>query len=231
MQIRLALEKGQEGGALCWGLDYPGCFSFGTDDAEALLKFPQVLLNYEAWIRLHAEIPWFQLGDLDFRVVESFACHVVEHEGKPCEVNAFFNDDLRPLQALEITQAMLVFDWQREELLAGIETLPTEFLDRMFPGQRWSINGILEHISSTERYYLKCLGDKTSSHTQTEPLELLDYSASLIHQCLPMFAGSDLCTTFGCEEWTPRKFVRRILSHQRDHIGDIRQLIDQYLQG
>lgn len=230
MLIRLALEKGLDGeGTLCWGLDYPGCFSFGQDDAEALIKFPQVLLKYEAWLDLHTSAPWFRLGNLDFGVVETFACHVVEQDGTPCEVNAFFDDDLRPLKESDITQALLIFDWQRQELLAGIETLPPDFLDQMFPGQRWSVNGILGHIASAERFYLKCLGIQTPPPAQPDLLVLLEHSASLVHEHLPGFLGSNLQTTFKCERWTPRKFMRRLLWHQRDHIGHIRELVDKYL--
>ena len=230
MVIRLALEKGlQEEGTLCWGLDYPGCFSHGADDAEALIKFPQVLLKHEAWLNLHTDTPWFQLDDMDFRVIESFACHTVELNGAICEVNAFFDDDLRVLSESDISQALLIFDWQREELLAGIETLPTDFLERLFPGQRWSVKGILGHITTAERYYLQCIGVQASSPDQSDPIALLQHSANLVHEHLPGLINSDLHTTIECEDWTPRKFVRRILWHQRDHIGHIRQLVDQYL--
>jgi hypothetical protein len=229
--VRLALEKGLEGeGFMCWGLDFPGCFSYGSDDAEALLKVPQALLKHEDWLKLHTDSPWFQLNDLDFRLVESFACHVVEQDGTNCEVNAFFADDLRPLSESDITQALLIFDWQRDELLAGIETLPADFLDRLFTGQRWSLNGILEHIASAERFYLKCVGVQITPPELSAPLELLEHSANLVREHLPGFLGSDLQTTNECENWTPRKFVRRLLWHQRDHINHIRELVDQYFQ-
>ena len=230
MIIRLGLEKGQDAeGALCWGLDFPGCFTYGTDDAEALLKFPQTLLKHEAWVNLHTDAPWFQLDDLDFRVVETFVCHVIEQDGNTCQVNAFFKDDQRSLTRSDITQALLIFDWQREELLAGIETLPPDFLERMFSDQRWSVNGILGHIASAERYYLQCLGVQIQPFHNSNPLTSLQHSASLVHEHLPEFVNSDLQTTIECEDWTPRKFVRRVLWHQRDHIGHIRELVDQYL--
>jgi hypothetical protein len=30
------------------------------------------------------------------------------------------------------------------------------------------------------------------------------------------------------EEWTPRKVVRRMLEHEREHIAQLRQLIEAY---
>ena len=32
-------------------------------------------------------------------------------------------------------------------------------------------------------------------------------------------------TTFGGEEWTPRKVMRRMLEHEREHIHEIRELL------
>jgi len=38
MLIRVGLETFGEGRSLAWGLDFPGCFANGSDEAEAILR-------------------------------------------------------------------------------------------------------------------------------------------------------------------------------------------------
>ncbi len=47
MRIRIGLGKNLEGRDLAWALDYPGCFAYGTDEAETLIRLPSELLKYE----------------------------------------------------------------------------------------------------------------------------------------------------------------------------------------
>jgi len=57
MLIRVGIEALGSGRVLAWGLDFPGCFAYGSDDAEALLRFAGNLLNFGAWIDLHTDEP------------------------------------------------------------------------------------------------------------------------------------------------------------------------------
>jgi hypothetical protein len=228
--IRLGLEVGFENTrTICWGLDYPGCFTYGADAAEALLKFPQALLTHAAWVALHTDTPWIVLEDMDFGVAESFEVHTIQADGHAYEVNAFFEDDLRPLSEIEVNQAFLLHQWQREELLAGVETLPKEFVNRLFPGQLWSVEGILSHIAKVEKFYFDCLELPFPKLTFEDLFELLEQQSQVIHQALPGLVDLDRQTSFMTEIWTPRKFIRRLLWHQRDHIGHIRELVNQFM--
>lgn len=230
MLIRLGLEVGFENTrTLCWGLDYPGCFSYGADTAEALLKFPKALLIHAAWVALHTDSPWIELTDMDFGVVESFEVYSIQTDGHSYEVNAFFADDLRPLSEIEVNQALLLHQWQREELLAGVETLPEEFVNQLYPGQLWSVKGILSHIAKVEKFYFDCLELPFPKLTFGDPFELLEHQSQVIHQALPGLVDLDRQTNYMTEIWSPRKFIRRLLWHQRDHIGHIRELVNQYM--
>lgn len=53
MLIRIGMENNNEGHSLAWALDYPGCFAYGADQAEALVRLPPALLKYENWIKGH----------------------------------------------------------------------------------------------------------------------------------------------------------------------------------
>ncbi len=221
MQIRIGLETEMEGRALGFALDFPGVFAYGSDDGEVLLRIPHALLEFDYWVRNHTQAPWFQLDDLDFRLTEIYP---TRFEGD-YEVNAFFEDDRRILSTEECAQAALVHQWQREELLAGVETLPEELLTKLFPGQRWDILGILDHIAKVERWYLSQLDiDLPPTKPGADPFACLEQSFEAVHSVLPKLPEMEKITVDQGETWSPRKFVRRLLWHQRDHIGHIQEL-------
>ncbi|HOF25612.1 MAG TPA: hypothetical protein PK982_05070, partial [Anaerolineaceae bacterium] len=116
--IRVGLEYGVGGRILAWALDFPGCFAYGQADAEVMLNFARNLLAYEAWINLHADQAWFNLINLDFRIVEVFKPENASCMARSSQPVAFFEDDRRALSQDEVQHALAVYSWQREELLA-----------------------------------------------------------------------------------------------------------------
>lgn len=232
MQIRIGLENNIEGRTLAWALDYPGCFAYGLDEAEALVNLPRALLDYDHWIRNHTNTPWVNFQEIDLRVVEKFDTFRMGSDYKPAlpnegyEINAWFSDDWRPLSALEIQQALLVFQWQRDELLAGLSTLDVDLIEKTYPDQRWPISGIAKHIANAELWYLQRL-DLTSCVRQDLPPdyeERLAFTATMVEQALPGFTDGVNVKGVEGEFWSYRKIVRRTLWHQRDHIEHIKQL-------
>ena len=223
--IQIGIERNVEGRTLAWALDYPGVFTYGADDAEALLRMPRQILTFESWLNLHTDQPWVFIEGLDMHIDETFEAFSVEVDGKIHGVHAFFHSDLVPLSVEEVQQAQLIYNWQREELLAGVETLPSELLRREFEGQRWTIEGILDHIARVELRYLSRLGFEVPKLPENDsPYQMLEASAALINRCLPELNGFDQVLEYLQEKWSARKFVRRLLWHQRDHIDHIREL-------
>lgn len=231
MIIRVGMEEDPGNRYTAWALDFPGCFAYGADEAEALLNLPRALLEFDYWVRLHIEKPWYELDGLDFHVDETFVVTRVDHNAEEYEINAFFLDDLRPLSAEELKQTDLVFSWQHEELLAGVEFVDRPKLEEIQPGERWSILGILGHLAQAEVWYLQNLGlDVKYPPTAVKSLDAIEYSYQLVRQYLPNFEGSVKITSYAQEQWSARKFVRRLLWHRRDHIDHIRKLLGVSLQ-
>jgi hypothetical protein len=232
MHIRIGLENNIEGRSLAWALDYPGCFAYCVDEEEALLHLPHALLKYEAWINGHTAQPWIHFDDFDLRVIESFTTFRIDEnyqaapEGQGYEINAWFLDDWRPLTSQEITRGLLIFQWQRDELLAGLSTLPIEILEKQRPGQRWNILGIAKHVANAELWYLSRMGLTSLSHKDLlpEPTERLEQTAALIKTIFPKFAETVKVIGIDGEFWSYRKILRRTLWHQRDHIDHIKSL-------
>jgi hypothetical protein len=232
MQIRIGLENNIEGRTLAWALDYPGCFAYGTDETEALVRLPRALLEYDVWIKDHTTDSWVDLEDMDMRVVESFETFCIDEnynrvpDGQGYEINAWFIDDWRPLTDVEIERGLKIFHWQREELLAGLTTLDPEILEKDFPGQRWNILGIAKHIANAELWYLSRLDLTDLSHKDlsADPKARLGQTAALIDRVFPKFINEVNVTGIEGEFWSYRKILRRILWHQRDHIEHIKEL-------
>lgn len=223
LQVRIGLERGVQGRSLAWALDFPGAFAYGKDDAEALLALPRALIQFESWVGLHSDASWVRLPEFGLKVTESFETYISDED---YEVNAFFKDDRKPPTALEIARALDIHRWQREELLAGVETLSPELVTRMLPGQRWNINGILNHIGRVEYWYLSNtnLALPSADSLVHNPFRLLETTYSLVNKHLPELEGEASVIEQGPETWSARKLLRRLLWHQRDHIEHIKEL-------
>lgn len=224
--IQIGIERNVEGRTLAWALDYPGVFTYGADDAEALIRIPRQILTFESWLNFHTDQPWLQLEGLDMHIDETFEAFQVEVDGGIHEVHAFFRSDLIPLTEEDVRQALLIYNWQREELLAGVETLPVEILKHEFEGQRWTIEDILAYIARVESWYFSHLGIEFHQPAESgDPMKLLEVSAAETNRCLPDLTGFDQVFELRQEKWSARKLVRRLLWHQRDQIDRIRDLV------
>ena len=225
MLIRVGIEALGSGRVLAWGLDFPGCFAYGSDDAEALLRFAGNLLNFGAWIDLHTDEPWFRLENVDFRLVEAYPGGSSPDKNLGDSSTAFFEDDIRPLQQEEIANALAVFRWQREELLAGLEFIPAESLDRKIPGEARTIRGILLDIARTGLRYLNALDTGTPQLPDgLAHLPALEFSQAQINARLPGLKENPAMLEVNGELWSCRKVVRRLLWHQRVQIDAIKRL-------
>ena len=233
MQIRVGMENNIEGRSLAWPLDFPGCFAYGDDETDALIRLPGELLNFEVWIKDHTAEPWINFEGLDIRVVEHYNTFSINEQyqimpdGQGVEVNAWFVDDWRPLTQEEISHALQVFRWQRDELLAGLTTIEQDILEKEYPGQRWNIIGIAKHIANAEFWYLQRMGlTKLSRDDLAKNMdERLAQMAESIEEQFPKFPGQDKVVGVDGEFWSYRKIVRRTLWHQRDHIEHIKELV------
>ena len=225
MLIRAGLEYIAGGRVLAWGLDFPGCFAYGSADADVMMRFTRKLLEFEEWAALHSDELWFQLVNLDFRIVEAYR-FPPEAKALPLDESlAFFEDDLRPLTANEAQNILQVFRWQREELLSGLEYLPPELLSRANPAANGTILDSLRQLARNERRYLSCFEARTPSVQEyLPPFSALEANSEMVEKLLPALAGQSQPREVGGEVWTARKLARRLLWQQRVRIDEIKEL-------
>lgn len=232
MHIRIGLENGDENRSVAWALDFPGCFAYGADSSEALVRVVPAYLAYRSWIRHHGGLPGLpEDRELDLKLVESWNVYWIDEDfekgpGKPYAVNAWFHEDWKPLTRAEGRRAAALLQWAREDLLAALAGLTAAELDAERPGERWSIRGITRHVANAEWWYLERLGlaGVERAALPEDVLERLGVVRARLLHVLPDLEGLDLVVGRNGEFWSPRKLIRRALWHERDHTDHILKL-------
>lgn len=230
MEFQIGLENNTEGRSIAWALGHPGCFAYGSDGTEALSAAPQAIHKYMGWVSARATPGWFADEPVSTRLVESWDCYSIgedyELKADGYEVNAWFRDDWKPLTEDEVTRGLLILAWSRVELLQTVKDLNLDILERSYPGERWSIAGILAHIANADWWYLDRLGlASPRSEMPSEPFERLEMVRAGLIEILPRLVGSHQVVGIDGEFWSPRKLLRRAAWHERDHIQHIRKLL------
>jgi len=233
MRISIGLELNNEGRALAWALDFPGCFAYGQDGPEATIALAREVVLYENWVARHAGPDWLQLGDFDLRIVDTWEVYTINDQYDLQEggyaVNAWFRQDWKPLTQAEVERGLALLSWSREDLLQAVSNLNDEQMDRQYPGQRWSIRGILKHVANAEWWYLDRLGlaEGGRGALPQEAFQRLAWVRERLESALPKLAGAELVLGKEGEFWSPRKLLRRALWHEIDHRQHILQLLQQ----
>ncbi len=231
MQIRVGMEQNNEGRDLAWALDYPGCFAYGKDSSEAVINLARELIVYDAWIEQHMGSSWVQLGDYDLRIVDTWQVFTMndhyELQDGAYAVNAWFREDWKPLTSQDIERGLQLLSWSREDLLDAIDALTDEILDAAYPGERWSIRGILKHVANAEWWYLERLNLTHEGHKRMpkDAVERLRWSRDQLIAALPELGGRELVIGREGEFWSPRKLLRRALWHEINHRQHIQKLL------
>jgi hypothetical protein len=233
MQLKTGLELNNEGRVLAWALDFPGCFAYGEDQQEALIRLSQAFVAYQHWVNLKAgEHSWLkEVSDIDIRLLESFQNYLINEKYEVVsesgyEVNAWFQYDWIPLNQVEVNQGQLLMDWSRKDLLGLLDTIPEDLRVKKFEGERWDILGIVKHIGGAEWWYLDQLGLTNFSRDDVpkDAFERLEVIRDQVKQVLPTLVGKDMVRGIEGEFWSPRKLLRRVLWHEKDHIHHIYKL-------
>jgi hypothetical protein len=234
MQLRTGLELNYEGRVLAWALDYPGCFAYGDDEQEALVLLPQAFIAYQHWVNFKAgEKTWLKEDqDIDVRLLERCKIYLINENYEVTNedgysVNAWFQNDWLPLKEEEVAQGLMLMDWSRNDLLDLLAGIPDELREKNFAGERWNVLGVIRHIGGAEWWYLDRLGltDLSRNEVPNDPFERLDVIRKQVKTVLPGLIGKDLVKGKEGEFWSPRKLLRRVLWHEKDHIHHIYKLI------
>jgi len=233
VKFRVGIENNNEGiRTVAWALEHPGCYAYGDNGEKAMAALPAAIRTYSLWINQH-EPSWLQTGNIELEVEGVWDNYYIDRSfDRAAEsadhtmVDSWFQHDWKPLTAEEIERGLKVLAWSRADLLKLVDGLPPEQLDQTYPGERWSINGILKHIGGAEWWYLDCIGKAfPKSQIPSTPLERLAKVRAAFVKTLPKLQGENLVLGSEGEFWSPRKVLRRAAWHERDHTVHIRKLL------
>ncbi len=234
MRLRVGIENNNDGRSIGWALEHPGCFCYGRDADEARTNMAQAAQDYAAWVQQHG-LSWMGAPSLEVDIEETFdayriprAAALAPGQKETYLVESFFRHDAEPLSDTEIERALKTLAWSREDLLSAIRGLSHDKLNQRYEGERWSINGILKHVSGAEWWYQERLGapfPPREEELPEDPLESLELVREHFLTWLPRQEGVRQVVELEGETWSPRKVLRRALWHERDHTGHIGKLL------
>jgi hypothetical protein len=236
MKFRVGIENNNEGRSIAWAVEHPGCYAYGEDADHALANLPEAILTYAKWIGRH-ETSWVEVDKIELVIDDRWDVYFVNDalERVPpgediISIEAWFQYDWKPLSATDIERALKLLAWSRADLLDLVKGLSPEKLARNYPGERWSITGILKHIGGAEWWYLERIGfpnPVSEKDVPDDPFERLEAVRSNFNYVLPKLEGLHIVAGLDGEFWSPRKSLRRALWHERDHTEHIRKLLQR----
>ena len=224
---RLALEDMEPAHWIAWALDLPGCYSSATTLERAVADAPAAIAAYFAW-RSEQDCSFpIPSGTIETEVVETVHAFAAKDEPDTI-VNAFFEDDRRPLAGWEIQNALQVLDCTRRDLDAVIGAMRPEQRSKpdARPAGRETPADLLRHIADAENWYFSQLGlALAEEQLPVDPPERLAAVRAHSRAQLRQLAGEARITVAHDEAWSARKIVRRMLWHERDHTQQIARML------
>ena len=234
MIFQVGIENNYEGRTIAWALEHPGCFAYGIKGEAAVTNLEGALNKYSGWILRHEPTAWLSFAEHDIEIVVNGIWDVYfinddldkTTEADGYSVESFFPYDWKPLTTIEINRTLDMLAWSRNDLLKPVHALNEVILNQTYPGERWSINGILGHIGGAEWWYMERLGLAFPRvDLPEEPLARLENVRKHFNAALFKMEGVKQVVGVDGEFWSPRKLLRRALWHERDHTEHILKLL------
>jgi len=200
--------------------DLPGCFASKENREAAIQAIPVAIDNYLDWCKKQG----IRITGLSAPMIVSEVIRSWEFEDGHM-VHAFFASDRPPLVRAEINEFKLLLEATYADLLASVEEVDPADTDKILPGERWSIEGILEHVAKSEWWCLDRLGlaFPRDGIPADAKLFLREVHAHMLVMLPELHKRGGVVVLAG-ETWSARKILRRSLWHRRDHTAHINKL-------
>jgi hypothetical protein len=142
-------------------------------------------------------------------------------------VHAFFEDDARPLRPWDLDMAGRLLDWSRQDFLRLSGALLPDSLSQPENAPNWkTLDDLFGHMWETENTILNRMGAPADpADMPGDSVGRLQAVRERFKEKLPDWAEADILIEEFGEKWSPRKALRRVLWHERDHIWQLEGLI------
>lgn len=224
MIYHLGIEEIEPGYWLAWVFDLFGCYCKGSTRQEVIENSPLSIRDFIDWAEGYESVPGSKAGDIEVHIKEEFLRPDGDDEYR---INAFFDDDRKALGKEEVYQIKWLANCTRRDLEAIVQTLDKERLKRPIDGEvQTSINGILMHVATAERWYFDALGlafDR--AEVPTSPFAALSKVRTHSLLQLDQLADNTIMKGRRGEDWSARKICRRMLWHEQAHTRQIEKYL------
>ncbi len=222
MPYHLGVEDMEPNHWIAYVFDLAGCYSSAETEEGAVLLAPARIAEYFDWrTRRGRPSPLADEGIVT-QVDEVFRSYPDKADPEYI-VNAFFEDDRRPLKPDEMDDVRWLLEQTRADLLAQVQHLTPERLTQRIAGERFKhIHGILRHVAGAEWWYFDRLGLAfPRDDLPKDAFDALEKVRANTVANLPRLVGDTRLVERRGELWSARKLVRRMLWHERDHTQHI----------
>ena len=213
-------------------LEKPGCIWINSDKDRLVSEGPEAIRLYKLWLERNGEP---KSNKNYYEKLEIAAVHEIPGFGVSGVNVALFNPDYSPISSEEILRVIRILGYARRELLEIVTSLPVQALDWQPPEGERTLRQNLEHVRDSQGYYLsRLLGKENveSKMSRAQPkgtMESLNWmqenTIRILLEWPTTLYGGVYQAEKPLENWTPRKMLRRILEHEREHIWVIRNVI------
>ena len=192
-------------------LELPGCNARGGTREDAVEKVKHSFRDYLALLRSRGmSVDHLRETDVD------------RFEVKDPPSRGIFPEDFRQMDEHEMRDFLRQMEASRSALLAQLRGLSAEQLEKQPTPSMWSVRGALEHIMETEVALLSKLERWPDREFAT-----LQAVHRLAFQRFTVMDPADTAIDHTIEgrRWSTRTVMRRILEHEYEHLGHIREIV------
>ncbi|MDQ3400240.1 MAG: type II toxin-antitoxin system HicB family antitoxin [Chloroflexota bacterium] len=192
-------------------LELPGCNARGGTREDAVEKVKHSFRDYLALLRSRGmSVDHLRETDVD------------RFEVKDPPSRGIFPEDFRQMDEHEMRDFLRQMEASRSALLAQLRGLSAEQLEKQPTPSMWSVRVALEHIMETEVALLSKLERWPDREFAT-----LQAVHRLTFQRFTVMDPADTAMDHTIEgrRWSTRTVMRRILEHEYEHLGHIREIV------
>ena len=199
-----------EGGFIATVADLPGCMARGATKDEAAANARRAFRDYLALLEKYGVSTghWKDVDPSSFGV-------------KDTNVEEWFAEDFAPMQEHEIRDFLHHMEASRAALLGLIRGLSPDDVERKPTPDMWSIRQALEHIMTTEA---SLVGRLERWPTEIGALQAVHRMAFQRFSILDP-EDTKIDHRIAGQRWSTRRVMRRILEHEYEHMGHIREIL------
>jgi predicted RNase H-like HicB family nuclease len=188
-----------------------GCIASGTTRDDAIANARRAFRAYLELLDARGVSieHWKDLDSATFEVRDLPADRVVP-------------EDIGPLEEHELRDFLHQFEASRAALISLVRDISPEEIERKPSEATWSVREALEHVMLTEADFLSRL-----EKWPADPYNTLQAVHRLVFQRFTVMEPADTAldhVVMG-RRWTTRKVMRRMLEHEFEHLGHIKEIL------